>query len=222
MVQLPPSDGVAAIAAIRDPLRRSLFDFVARSGTAIDRDEAAREMDTPRATAAFHLDRLVEAGLLTVEFQRRSGKVGPGAGRPSKLYRRSPIEVSVSIPERHYDLMGDILADTIEQVERSGQPAHDVIVRVATQHGREAGAAAASFPELLESAGYEPRDEPGGDTVMANCPFHRLAKNHTALICQANLALLRGAAETTGYDERSVLLDPHDGRCCVRLVSATE
>jgi predicted ArsR family transcriptional regulator len=61
----------------------------------------------PRATAAFHLDRLVEEDLLDVSYQRRTG---PGAGRPAKLYRRSPHQVAVSLPQRRYDLAGQLLS----------------------------------------------------------------------------------------------------------------
>src|SRR5215204_7026372 len=94
---------VSAVAALSEPTRRRLYDHVAGQPHPVSRDEAAAAVAVPRATAAFHLDRLVDDGLLEVHFERRSGRTGPGAGRPSKLYRRSDSAVEVSFPERHYD-----------------------------------------------------------------------------------------------------------------------
>lgn len=92
-------DAIFAAASIHDPLRRRLFEMVAASGDAVSRDTAAAAVDIPRSTAAFHLDRLADAGLLSVEYGRPDGRAGgPGAGRPSKLYRASSDEFSVSFP----------------------------------------------------------------------------------------------------------------------------
>src|SRR3954454_15099535 len=91
---------VAAVAALAEPTRRRLYDHVARAAEPVGRDDAAEALGLPRATTAFHLDRLVDDGLLEAVFARRSGRTGPGAGRPAKLYRRSPCSVSVSLPER--------------------------------------------------------------------------------------------------------------------------
>src|SRR4029079_17932770 len=98
-----PSD-IRAVALLDEPVRRQLYDLVAARQQAVSRDEAARGAGISRALAAFHLDRLVEAGLLAVEYRRLSGRTGPGAGRPAKLYRRAPGEISVSVPDRHYEL----------------------------------------------------------------------------------------------------------------------
>ena len=91
-----------------------------RQSGAVSRDEAATALGLARTTAAFHLDRLVDEGLLGVEFARRTGRSGPGAGRPSKLYRRSGCQVDVSVPERRYELAARLLADAVAGAERSG------------------------------------------------------------------------------------------------------
>ena len=93
---------ITAIAALGDDTRRALFGFVARAPEPVGRDEAAAALELPRSTAAFHLDRLVEAGLLITEHRRLSGRSGPGAGRPAKLYAVAPGEIVASAPERHY------------------------------------------------------------------------------------------------------------------------
>lgn len=181
------------------------------------RDEAATAVRLPRTTAAFHLDRLVEAGVLVVEFSKLNGRTGPGSGRPSKLYRQASSEVSVAVPERHYDLMGDVLAASIEAADQSGSSIRESLTATARRHGRDLGAAAGSLTRVLETTGYVPEDAGDGTKILTNCPFHRLAASHTDIICRANLALLEGVAE--GANDRScdILFDPSEGRCCVRI-----
>src|SRR5215212_1797080 len=112
---------VSAVAALAEPTRRRLYDHVVRSPHPVSRDDVAAALGVPRATTAFHLDRLVADGLLDVHFERRSGRTGPGAGRPAKLYRRADTAVSVSLPERRYDLAGELLAAAMVEVEQSGE-----------------------------------------------------------------------------------------------------
>jgi len=231
---------VTAVAALDEPTRRRLYDHVARQPGPVGRDEAAAAVDVPRSTAAFHLDRLADEGLLDVVYERRSGRSGPGAGRPSKLYRRSDREVSVSLPGRRYDLAGQLLAGALEEAEGSGSPPRGVLERRARKAGQEIGAEAAAattgadgqedveraLVTALESRGYEPRLE-GADVVLANCPFHALAEQHTALVCGMNLHLLDGVLEAllgavpADADRPSLRarLDPGDGRCCVVIAA---
>src|ERR671927_468689 len=111
---------VAAVAALAEPTRRRLYEHVVRQSEPVSRDEAAAATDVPRATVAFHLDKLVDEGLLDVVYERRTGRTGPGAGRPSKLYRRAECDVTVSLPERRYDLAGGLLAAAMEEAQTSG------------------------------------------------------------------------------------------------------
>src|SRR5690348_16767926 len=93
-------EDLARLETLAEPTRRRLYEYVAGRPDAVGRDQAAEELCLPRHAAKFHLDRLVEAGLLVTEFRRLSGRTGPGAGRPAKLYRRAAREVSVSVPAR--------------------------------------------------------------------------------------------------------------------------
>src|SRR4051812_50187087 len=101
---------VTAVAALAEPTRRRLYDYVVRSPEPVSRDDVAAATGVPRPTTAFHLDRLVADGLLDVHYERRSGRTGPGAGRPAKLYRRAECSVSVSLPERRDGPAGALLA----------------------------------------------------------------------------------------------------------------
>jgi len=211
-------DQTAAVAALRDPTRRALFDFVSRSRTAVSIDDAVRVTGTPKSTAALHLDRLVEAGVLEVAFERRSGRTGPGAGRPAKVYRPTSDEIVASVPARDYELMGDVLAGALEMAETSGGSVGDAVRGAAAARGR---AIIEQHPELgdaLAAIGYEPSTGGDGVVTLTNCPFHRLADAHADLVCRANLALVGAmVADDDGCD---AVLAPEPGRCCVLLVPA--
>jgi predicted ArsR family transcriptional regulator len=215
MTRMTPRD--LAVDAAADPTTRALFDLVSRSEAPLGRDAAAAALGIPRATAAFHLDRLVGAGLLTTEFRRLSGRTGPGAGRPAKLYRRAALEVSVSVslPERRYDLAGELLSAAIEEAE-SDEPVVQAVARVAGRRGRGIGAEAGDLGAALEATGFQPVEEQGV-TLLHNCPFHRLATSHTDTICRLNFALVQGMAEGSGDDPERVRFAPGSGRCCVRI-----
>ena len=108
-------DEYSALGALADPVRRRLYEYVAAQPDYVGREEAANGAGVPLHSARFHLDKLVDEGLLEVEHRRLSGRTGPGAGRPAKVYRRSPSEIAVSVPERSYDLVGAVLAAAVEE-----------------------------------------------------------------------------------------------------------
>jgi predicted ArsR family transcriptional regulator len=222
MAQRARPDRIAALAALDDPVRREVFDFVTRSGVAVDRETAAGAVNVSRRMAAFHLDRLAEQGLLAVEYRRPAGRVGPGAGRPAKWYKRVDTEVTVSVPERQYELLGGLLAAAVAESIDSGTPVQQVLERTVYEAGQAIGESAAGLPSALEESGYEPRqpDPHTGAVTLSNCPFHRLAKQYTELVCGINLHLLRGIAEGVGDQTYVMVLDPGPGQCCVRLLPA--
>ena len=224
---------IAAIAALDQPIRRDLHRLMSERGRAISRDEAADALGVGRSVAAFHLDKMVEAGLADVTFERLSGRTGPGAGRPSKLYRRAANETSVSVPERHYDLAGSLLATAVEEAARTGAPVQECLSAAARAAGHvlggEATAAVAgrrtsrarrreAVLAVLDRHGYEPKAKRSGEVALANCPFHRLAEQHRELVCGMNLDFLSGLLEGLGErDGLSARLAPEPGWCCVRI-----
>jgi predicted ArsR family transcriptional regulator len=212
---------VAAVAALAEPTRRRLYEHVVRQPRPVTRDDAAAALDLPRGTVAFHLDRLVADGLLEIGFERRTGRTGPGAGRPAKLYRRAECTVAVSLPERRYDLAGELLADAVAEADETGRAASDVLGRRAHLRGRELGQAARSAGrravlQILEEHGYEPRAD-GEGIALANCPFHTLARRQPALVCGMNLRVIEGVLEGAAEPGLMARLCPADGACCVRL-----
>ena len=221
---------VTMLGALSDPVRRALYRFVADQPGAVSREQAADGVDVPRHKAKFHLDRLVDEGLLVTEFRRLTGRTGPGAGRPAKLYQRVRKEVSVSVPSRRYDLAGQVLADAVER-SLDGVPMAEAVTRASDNAARVVVEAAdpADGPELsrvgdvLATLGYEPRagsDASGeaDDLVLANCPFDRLAADHRDLVCGMNREFVGAVVrrlECHGVEARP---DLNDARCCVRVV----
>jgi predicted ArsR family transcriptional regulator len=210
---------VQAIAALEEPTRRQLYELVVRSPAPVGKDEAAAALAIPRTTAAFHLDKLVGEGLLSVVFERRSGQRGPGAGRPAKLYRRSELEVEVSLPERTYDVAALLLAAALEDAESTGESPAGALKRHAARYGKSLGETArgtGDVIQVLDRQGFEPRED-GPDIVLRNCPFRLLAKEHAPLVCGMNQHLLTGVLDGLGANDREARLSPSPGHCCVRL-----
>ncbi|HEU4541333.1 MAG TPA: helix-turn-helix domain-containing protein [Jiangellaceae bacterium] len=229
---------VAAIGALAEPTRRALYRYVATQQEPVSREQAANAVDLPLHTAKFHLDRLVEDGLLEVEFRRLSGRSGPGAGRPAKLYRRSSRQFFISLPERRYELAGDVLATAIDRSIRDGVPIAEAVSDAAADTGRQLAAGfLAEEPSASTSAentggdereglertvqvlarhGYEPQMA-GSRVLLTNCPFDRLATDHTALVCGLNLALISGVINGLQIPGVTPELAPETGLCCVQL-----
>ena len=214
-----------ALALLAEPVRRRLYDHVIAAPRPVDRDEAAAALGIGRPLVAFHLDRLVRGGLLDVEYHRRSGRSGPGAGRPAKFYLR-PVDrqVEVSLPPRRYGLAAELLA---RGLERSGPQAIDAVVDVARAAGREIVAAArardpgstgtSAVVEALVDNGYQPFADETGAIRLRNCPFDALVDQHRTLTCAMNLALLEPLAAELSNGALEASPRPVDGYCCVAI-----
>jgi predicted ArsR family transcriptional regulator len=212
-------DDLEAIAVLQEPLRRGLYEYVVAQDHPVSRNEAAEALGVQRTLAAFHLDKLAEAGLLDTAHRRLSGRTGPGAGRPAKVYSRSADERQVSVPPRDYRTAAELLADVADGARLDVE-----LQQAARRHGRalRGDTAAADLPaavDLLRRRGHEPYVD--GELVrMRNCPFHALSETHTALVCGMNLALLQGLLE--GVNGVTVALDPRPDHCCTVLTASND
>ena len=230
-------DAIATAAVLAEPVRRALYEHVAGRDEPVDRDQAAAATGIGRPLAAFHLDRLVAAGLLEVEYRRRSGRSGPGAGRPAKFYRRRRgLDVELSLPARRYRMAAEIFAAGLDR--RPDDPTRDAIRAAARERGAtlgsetragraSAGASARSrrarrreLVSVLEAEGFEPTDD-GREIRLRNCPFDVLAAEHRDLTCSMNLALLEGLTSGVGDSGLQPITRQVEGSCCVRFVPAT-
>ncbi|AEA25807.1 helix-turn-helix transcriptional regulator [Pseudonocardia benzenivorans] len=208
---------IESVSALAEPQRRALYRYVVAQPEPVSRDQAAAATGLPRHTAKFHLDRLAADGLLDTEFRRLGTRRGPGAGRPTKLYRRSAREFDVTVPDRRYALAAAVLAAAAEDSASHGTPIREAVRTAAaaagTQAARESGD---DVLTVLAALGFEPRDE-GAVTTLANCPFHRLAVDHPDLTCGMSLHLVGAVLAERGADATTAVLDPAPGRCCVVL-----
>lgn len=227
------TDSLDAIASLGEPTRRALYDHIAGAGDWVSRDQAADAVGLARATAAHHLDRLADDGLLEVDFKRLTGRRGPGAGRPAKVYRRASTPFEVSLPPREYELAGRLLAAAAERSAREGVDIMAALGDVARAHGEGLAAVIRALPgvgvgageegwrdavfAVLVRSGFEPVVVDDGVVVLRNCPFHELAREHTDLICGMNVCLLDAAVRDVAEAGLTARLEPEDGYCCVRL-----
>jgi predicted ArsR family transcriptional regulator len=229
----PGGPDLASLSSLDDPLRRRLYEVVTSHPGPVSRDEAASEAGIGRALAVYHLDKLVESGLLTASYQRPPGRRGPGAGRPAKVYARSDREFAVTVPPREYELAARLLVQAVEAdpSDRSRAVLAEAARRLGTELGsafeRDVGERDAAGPEagerdvkgVLTQQGYEPCGGADGVIRLRNCPFHQLTEQHREVVCGMNLALVEGLVDGLGAGGLRPVLDPQPGHCCVAIGS---
>jgi predicted ArsR family transcriptional regulator len=218
---------VEKLGVLADRVRRSMYEFVRDAPAPVTREQVAAGTGTSVKLAAFHLEKLLERGLLRAHYQRPGSR--PEGGRPAKLYEPTREEVAVSLPERRYDLMGEILAGA---APAGGDAVRERARELAYRRGFEAGegykveshlrrpgrertmtAAAAVLREL----GFEPQPGDDGELLLWNCPFESLSDREPAVVCGINQALVTGVLDGLGGRGVTAALDRGAARCCVVL-----
>jgi predicted ArsR family transcriptional regulator len=217
------------VGTLADDLRREMYLFIREQARPVSRDEAAEAVGISRKLAAFHLDKLVDKGLLKAHYRRLSGRSGPGAGRPSKVYEPAEGEVSVTIPSRSYDFVGGLL---VSALERSPAKSRDEVRAAAWEEGRLLGRQVrrekrlrsaspkrlqAVAREVLYDRGYEPYSDESGTLRLRNCPFHALAQQSKEIVCGLNHAFISGLLSGLDGHRLDATLEPEPGQCCVRV-----
>ena len=214
-----PLNDLAALGLLDEPVRRRLYDWVVTQPEPAGREAAASGVGVSRALATFHLDKLVAGGLLDASYRRLTGKVGPGAGRPARVYWRSAEEFSVSVPDRRYEEAAQLFATALEDLGHGVPP--PALARAATSLGEGMGQSTrrgrgrTRLLRALKDGGYEPMTDEHGTIRLRNCPFHALADAHRPLVCGTNLAVAQGILRGTGVSDLEAVLDPRPGLCCV-------
>ncbi|MEU5994495.1 helix-turn-helix domain-containing protein [Spirillospora sp. NPDC047418] len=223
------SAGLEAAAILSDDLRRRMYAFIRAAKAPVTRDEAAASVGISRKLAAFHLDKLVDAGLLCARYANPAGV--RRVGRAPKVYEPSGVDVRVSIPQREHGLLASILLDAVRDQE-PGESGKDAAFRAAGERGRALGAAESRpvrggrlgaeraltcAAELLERYGFEPERDGPKRLRLRNCPFHPMAGNDPGLVCGVNHAFLSGVVDGLGASSVRADLAPHSGYCCVEF-----
>lgn len=223
------------VAALGDGTRRRVFFTVREAGELVGKDEVAEGVGITRRLAGFHLDKLVEQGFLRAEFQRRSGRSGPGAGRPAKLYALAEAEEDKLLNEKHYDLLAELLLRAMN--DRSGEDPQQVLERVGYEFGRELGVAeraagrSPSYASTTEAVmgvvgvltryGFGATAGADGEFTARACPFEEMAKVDPQRVCGLDRAIWRGVLSAFNPDatltEMTTRTDG-DEACAARVV----
>jgi predicted ArsR family transcriptional regulator len=219
------------LAVLDDDLRRRIFLFVRAKGLPVSREQVAEEVGISRKLAAFHLDKLTEKGLLNHHYARPPGKGGPGAGRPAKVYEPSCLTIEISVPQRQYELAGQLLLDGVATHDE-GATARETTNTAALAHGSELGSRArsekglhhpgpertlAAAEQILSEQGFEPFRETPKVVALRNCPFHALAQRSPEVVCGMNRSFIEGIVRGLGNERVQAVLEPQPGHCCVKL-----
>lgn len=224
---------LSAVAVLADDLRRRMYTFIRQAGRPVSRDEAAAAAGISRKLAAFHLDKMVDAGLLQASYARPVSL--RRAGRTPKLYAPAGTEVQISIPPREHALLAAILIDAVI-TQAPEEDSHQAVLRVAARSGRQAGLSgqARARPgrlgteraltlacDALERHGFEPVRAAPTCVWLRNCPFQPLAARAPDLVCGINQAFWAGYLDGLGAATTSAVLAPRPGACCVELRAAS-
>ncbi len=224
-----PTDQWTLVEALSEPQRRAVYDAVCAHSEAQTREEVASAVGISRSLAAFHLDKLVGAGLLEADAQPPAARKRHTIGRPAKRYRRSALQLDLTLPTRRYELAGRILASALAATETGERPAH-AARRVAHEQGRELASRTrtaeagpvtaqplATAHHSLHQFGYAPTQN-ADRLTLANCPFHAIVQAAPELTCRLNLALIEGLLEGLDLDaDITATLQPRADACCVTL-----
>jgi predicted ArsR family transcriptional regulator len=206
------------VAALADPVRRSLYELVRRRRRPVTREEAAQAVDISRNLAAFHLDKLVDLGMLRARYEAPAERPR-GRGRTPKVYEATGDGLTLTVPPRRYELLATILAGAVEAADvtavarrQAAAYGHALGQNVAAGEGTSVQRATRALAEL----GYEPRPESGG-IALDNCPFHPLASRHIELVCGLNVEFVAGVLSGLGCADLRAELAPRPGACCVEI-----
>lgn len=224
-------DAVETLAVLADPVRRAMYRFVRSQPSPVTREHVAEGTGTSVKLAAFHLEKLLERGLLEASYQEPGSR--PEGGRPAKLYEPARQAVSVALPERRYQLMAEILAGA---APAGGEAMQSRALALAYERGFDAGAgfwasarpgrmgkerSLAMVREVLDALGYEARPGDDGEVVLGNCPFEAAAAREPEVVCGLNESYVSGVLAGLRQRGLTASIERAPSRCCVVVRAST-
>jgi predicted ArsR family transcriptional regulator len=191
--------------ALGDHTLRETALFVRSQELPVTADDVARAFGVSRTAARWRLERLAAGGLVTVGFERRSGRSGPGAGRPAKIYGPAAEADAIEFPPRRYEALAALLLAALPARDRPEQ-----LARVGLEYGRQLAAAAGlttartraaalrAVSEALGRLGFHAALESVSDEqavfVSATCPLRPLVASEPDA-CAIDEGMWRGLIE---------------------------
>jgi predicted ArsR family transcriptional regulator len=197
------SASVSALAnAFGDPTRREIYLFLREGSAGRTCSEVAEHFELHPNVARHHLDKLAAGGYLVVHVERQEHS---GAGRPSKRYQASAMEMGLEFPARRDDLLVTLLGRALELVPPDR--AEEMAEEVGIDYGRSLAASMSpgegrrSFQSALHAVadaltahGFAAHADarPGSLAIVAEqCPFGDAAVQHP-VICAVDRGIVKG------------------------------
>ena len=197
-----------ALQAVGDPELRAALLFARRSERPVTADDLAEHAEVHRNVARSRLERLVEAGVLEPVYERRSGRSGPGAGRPAKTYAVVPALDTVEFPEGRSTALLEAIVDDLppERLHAIGESygarlAAEARLRPAKTPARAFESVCAAVRRLGYQASLEQADEDGAVIATPTCPLRALVRARPAA-AELDRGMWAGLARTAlGADD---------------------
>ena len=180
------------LEAVGDRELRSALAFALAHPRPVTADELAASGGTHRNVARSRLERLADAGLLARGSERRSGRVGPGAGRPAKTYAVTPHVRAIEFPQRRYEKLLALVVDALPKNSRRqrlralGAAFADELLRpVRLKPAKTLATAAQRLCAAVRKLGFHAAVAEVGDGVAvietATCPLRPLVREHSGV-----------------------------------------
>lgn len=223
------ADVLRVLAVLDDPSRRALYEAVRAAERPVTREQAASAVGISAKLAAFHLDKLVAAGLLVATYDAAARR--RTLGRTPKAYRPSTLELRFSLPERRPEALAELLVAAVTSARPDEAPRHAAL-RAAQDAGQRLGAhirtkqrpgrlgaerALAILEGVLRERGFEPARIAPTCVRLRNCPYQPLATQATELVCGMNQQFVTGLLRGLQAKSLRAVLAPGPDACCVEL-----
>ena len=223
----------ALTSALGDPTRRGIYVAARESAEPLTASQVADLFDIHPNVARHHLDHLVGDGYLEVTHSRPSGRKGPGAGRPAKCYTVTDKAIDLHYPERHPELLVQLLLEVIGEIGGDDIPA--AARRVVKRHGEQLAAevglpdqegyevAVGAVAKAMTGVGFTMSAEADlGRLLTSCCPFGDQAIAHPHVVCSLDQGLVEGLmGEVQGCGAPTVTPHAATDEACVTEVSIT-
>lgn len=209
--------------ALDSPVRRAIHDHLVAHPEGSSAAQLAAILEQHITTTRFHVDRLIQAGLVA-SFNERGGT----AGRPTKRY----VAVEPGSGATPYQLLAEVLMTAVGSDASPEEAGYQWALRERHRGAAPAGSESVgawlgkvgSVVDMLDGWGYGADVEVtgGGQDVtigLNECPFRELAEANPQVVCSVHRGLIRGALAAAGEPGVDVILDVfvNPDRCLARL-----
>jgi predicted ArsR family transcriptional regulator len=211
--------------------RQQVLDTIHRAGAPVGVSEIADHLGVHPNTARFHLEALVDEGVI-----ERAPDPPSGPGRPRVGYRARPglarggarrYRELAELLLGHLSATSDDPAATAAAAGRTWG-AH-LVPRPAPFHEITRDEAVDRLTAMLDDLDFAPEPVAGEhgppDRVrLRHCPFLELAEPHRDLVCPLHLGLMQGALSELGAPVTVAALEPfaEPTACLAHLTPSTD